>query len=261
MSSQATCEPAVNHPASAGEFELPGVDARLQEEMQRLAAINQELLGQSRAEAAPAPKAEDTDEPAKLRQENAELRGRIVELEKALGAGGELSWADQQKEYEALLEEKSEVIRSLHLKIQELGQQQAPAAAEQAAGGAVDEGKTSKEVADLRRQLEEDEEALMQQMRQMEMAMSKDRAELARQRNEIQRMHNELNHEIEIASRDPELRERLVALQRLQGEISGRKTPNQPHVALNKESAEAAAAPARSGKAEGTGLFRRIFGK
>ncbi len=72
---------------------------------------------------------------------------------------------------------------------------------------------------ELRRQLEEDEESLMQQMRQMEMAMSKDRAELARQRNEIQRMHNELNHEIEIASRDPGLRERLVALQRLQGEI------------------------------------------
>lgn len=260
-SPQATCEASVNNPASAGEFDLPGVDARLQEEMQRLAAINQELLGQSHAEAPPTHKADGTDEAAQLRKENAELRGQIAELQKAIGATGELSWADQQKEYEALLEEKSEVIRSLHLKIQELGQQQAPAAAEQASGGAVDESKTSKEVADLRRQLEEDEEALMQQMRQMEMAMSKDRAELARQRNEIQRMHNELNHEIEIASRDPELRERLVALQRLQGEISGRKTPNQPHAPLDKDTPEPAAASGRSGRAEGTGLFRRIFGK
>ncbi len=118
-----------------------------------------------------------------------------------------------------------------------------------------------KEMAELRRQLEEDEESLMQQMRQMEMAMSKDRAELARQRNEIQRMHNEVNHEIEIASRDPGLRERLVALQRLQGEITGRKTgnPHAPHQA--KPTPEPAAAPKPSAKAESSGLFRRIFGK
>src|SRR5207245_671573 len=47
-----------------------------------------------------------------------------------------------------------------------------------------------------RRQLAEDEEALMRQMRDMEMAMSRERAELARQRNELQRLNEEIRHEL-----------------------------------------------------------------
>ena len=65
-----------------------------------------------------------------------------------------------------------------------------------------------------RRQLEEDEESVMHQMRQMEMGMARERAELARQRAELQRLHNDLKHEIEQASRDGALRERLQHLQR-----------------------------------------------
>jgi chromosome segregation ATPase len=246
-------------PASDNEVDLFGVDARLHEEMQRLAAINQELLGQTTPESPVAYNLEEPGELAQLRKENADLRAHIAELEQALGSSTDSTWADQQKEYEALLEEKSEVIRSLHLKIQELGERPAPAAEEET--GEIDVNKMKKEMAELRRQLEEDEESLMQQMRQMEMAMSKDRAELARQRNEIQRLHNEVNHEIEIASRDPGLRERLVALQRLQGEITGRKTPATPSAPASKDATEPASVPARSKKAESSGLFRRIFGK
>ena len=170
-------------------------------------------------------------------------------------APAEELWSDRQKEFESLLEEKSEVIRSLHLRIQEL--QDAPAGPAEADMGESHLLQT--EMAEQRRQLAEDEESLMQQMRQMEMAMSKDRAELARQRNEIQRLHNELNHEIEIASRDPGLRERLVALQRLQGEI-GRKQSAGPPAATKQSTPAAAAAPAAP-KKENSGLLRRIFGK
>ena len=151
------------------------------------------------------------------------------------------------------------MIRSLHLKIQEIQEQPTSATAE--APDNTDAHLVKKEMAEQRRQLEEDEESLMQQMRQMEMAMSKDRAELARQRNEIQRLHNEVNHEIEIAARDPGLRERLVALQRLQGEITGRKQPTQLPSSVSKETAEPAPAAPRSDKAKTSGLFRRIFGK
>jgi hypothetical protein len=102
----------------------------------------------------------------------------------------------------------------------------------------------------------------MQQMRQMEMAMSKDRAELARQRNEIQRLHSELNREIENASRDPGLRERLVALQRLQGEITGRKPAPTPPVS-KAHAPTGPVAPAEPGddKRKNSGLLGRIFGK
>jgi hypothetical protein len=246
-------------PASDNDVELFGVDARLHEEMQRLAAINQELLGQTSPESPAAYNLDESGELAQLRKENADLRAHIAELEQSLGSPNQSTWEDQQKEYEALLEEKSEVIRSLHLKIQELGEQQAPPAEEGAEE--LDATKLKKEIAELRRQLEEDEESLMQQMRQMEMAMSKDRAELARQRSEIQRLHNEVNHEIEIASRDPGLRERLVALQRLQGEITGRKSPGNASSPASKEPAEPTTAPKRAAKAESSGLFRRIFGK
>ena len=152
------------------------------------------------------------------------------------------------------------MIRSLHLHIQELGER--PAAAAEETDEDIDVNKMKKEIAELRRQLEEDEESLMQQMRQMEMAMSKDRAELARQRNEIQRMHNEVNHEIEIASRDPGLRERLVALQRLQGEITSRK-PASHATGPGGQGCSRARGRARrqSAKSESSGLFRRIFGK
>jgi chromosome segregation ATPase len=257
---QAIRNGTARQPASDDELELLNADDRLQEEMQRLAAINKELLGQvspAAQEAFHLP--EEPDELAHLRAENAELRARVEELEHALQASApeEDTWSERQKEYEALVEEKSEVIRALHMKMQQLQEGGATAPPTDSS----DIQRLKKELAEQRRKLEEDEEAVMQQMRQMEMAMSKDRAELARQRNEVQRLHNELNREIEMASRDPGLRERLVALQRLQGEITGRKqamtTPPPP----TKQPTEIVPAAAASAKKQSSGLLRRIFGK
>jgi hypothetical protein len=64
---------------------------------------------------------------------------------------------------------------------------------------------------------------MMTQMREMEVLMAKERAELARQRNELQRLHSEIRHEIEVAQRDGLLNERLKTLQRKHQEVSNRK--------------------------------------
>jgi DNA repair exonuclease SbcCD ATPase subunit len=260
---QAIPNGAAPHAAGdAASTDLRDVEDRLQEEMRRLAAINQELLGKAPPAEPQEPGKEAPDELGQLRKENAQLQARVEELEQALQAGtpNEEIWLERQKEYETLLEEKSEVIRNLHLRIQEQGGG-GDASVSTASDGDVLSLK--KQLEEQRRQLEEDEEALMQQMRQMEMAMSKDRAELARQRNEIQRLHSELNHEIENASRDPALRERLVALQRLQGEMTGRKPTAtiQPASKAPSQSAPLTHAEAALDKRKNSGLLSRIFGK
>ena len=82
-------------------------DSLLREELERLAAAQRELL-----ETKPDIEIADAVDLASLRAENAELRAKLHEFDQA--------WGERQKEYENLLEEKSEVIRNLHLKIQEL---------------------------------------------------------------------------------------------------------------------------------------------
>src|SRR5205823_12373572 len=59
-----------------------------------------------------------------LRGENEELRALVLELEQALhsSAGGQEDWETRSREYEALLEEKSELIRTLYRKVQALEQ-------------------------------------------------------------------------------------------------------------------------------------------
>src|SRR5262249_3767922 len=63
-------------------------------------------------------------------------------------------------------------------------------------------------------QLRGDEEAMQMQIREMEMTMAKERADLARQKAQLQRLQADLQHEIEMANRDPGLRDRLAQLQR-----------------------------------------------
>ena len=237
MSTPQAIHPGVaHHVAHDGDSDLLNVDERLTKEMHRLAAINQELLGNAGGDSKESINLSDEAEDGNLlRAENAELRARIAELEQAL-TNEPTSWDERQKEYEMLLEEKSEVIRSLHLKIQEMQDPGAAPAASPATLGDVE--KLKKGLEEQRRQLEEDEAVVTQQLREMEMAMSKDRAELARQRNEIQRLHNDLNREIEIAARDPGLRDRLVALQRLQSSVGGRKTPPAALLPANSNSAK-----------------------
>jgi hypothetical protein len=234
----------------------------LEEELQRLSAVNEQLLQEfqqtdvkttSAVELA-TPHA-DAEELARLCLENATLKVRVQELE-ALGAGqGEELWLERQREYEVLLEEKSEVIRSLHQKIQEtqqaqesaIGGESAPASGASCSGTRLGQAeeilRLKRELEEQRRQLEEDEQDMMAQMRQMEMTMAKERAGLARQQQEVQRLQADLAREIENSSRDPELRERLHSLRRTQESKPG-----------------AAVKTAQPNGQKNSGFFRRMFG-
>jgi chromosome segregation ATPase len=255
-------------------------------DMKRAAEENAHLLGKrSRSEA------DISAELVALRTENAELRHRLDEWEQLLNGpeGIDATWAEKQREYEALLEEKTEVIRGLHTKIHELQEAkatavetadaataEAPAAppvaatpAPEATGASVNEVlELQRQLEEERRQLKEDEQALMAQMKEMEMAMSRDRAELARHRAELQRLHTDLNRELENASRDAGLRERLLALTRRPAEGGKNRTTGLLPIVKTAD-AEAAKAAAAKGAAnaaapnaqKGTsGFFRRMFG-
>jgi hypothetical protein len=252
-----------------------GDDESLRQEMERLAAANQNLIAtlgaRGGSEDVPTPQA--ASELDSLRAENAELRSLVVQLEQQQEQASQqqsASWEERQKEYEALLEEKSEVIRALHQRIHELTENQGRTTPEHAPaepGGTAREQDVvalSEQLEQERRQLEEDEEALMQQMREMEMSMSRERAELARQRNELQRLHNDIRHELEQAARDAGLRERLAPLQRRHQEIGGARTTraapsDSPGAGRSTPSAASGPAPPATPRKE-SGLFRRLFG-
>ena len=200
--------------------------------------------------------------------DNAALQARVQELEHLLvrvSHESEERWAERQREYEALLEEKSEVIRELHQKLAEL-REQVPASrpANASAGITPAESdemlKLQQELENKRRQIAEDEESMMLQLRDMEMALARDRAELARQRAELQRLHNELKHEIEMGSRESGLRERLISLQRRTTTAAparpgpGQDTP--APVALPK----AQPPNGRETGGKSSGILRRLFG-
>jgi hypothetical protein len=201
----------------------------------------------------------ESEEVEILRGENAALRAKADELEQLLTLAAQDSaerWAEHQKEYESLLEEKSEVIRGLHQKIVELRERATSAPAAPAIIDSNEPTPDRQELLRLKRELEQereqmavDEESMMAQMRQMEMALAKDRADLARQRSEVQRLQGDLKHDLESASRDGGLRERLTALQRR----SAGPAPARPTVTQDTPT-PGQNPPTRSG------LFRRIFG-
>src|SRR6266849_5243283 len=162
------------------------------------------------------------DDLKRLQAENADLHERVAELEQLCTEASKKAqhWADQSKDHERLLEEKSDVIRELHVKIQQLQTQS------QSSGKAPSDDELlalEEELERERRQLKEDEETLMKQMRDMEVQISRERAELARQRNDLQRLHGEIRHELELAGRETELRQRLQPLQRRYQEMTHRK--------------------------------------
>ena len=232
-----------------------------------------------------------------LRQENAELRKHAEELEglfneerqKAKQSGQPQD--DQQKELDALLEEKSDVIRQLHLKIKELQANAAPR--EQGLSAPQEDqadliGQLQEKIEELQakpvaatpreeellalheeleedcRQLKEDEESLMQQMRQMEVQMSRERAEMARQRNELQRLHGEIKHELELASREAELRDRLQPLQRRHQEMAHRKGAEpvrETVAAAPNHTPPQQPKPGKPAAPEERGIFKRLFGQ
>jgi hypothetical protein len=245
-------------------LDLLADDEELRKELAQLAQDNQQLLAAMGLKPAAHEDAEPAGTPEDLLVENAVLRARVAELEEQLAAGsGDSSWAERQSEYEALLEEKSEVIRALHQKLQEHRDDGTEGSGRR--GELPQQGELVELKAQLdaqREQLCDDEAALMQQMTQMEMTMSKERAELARQRAELQRLHSDIRHELEVAGRDGALRDRLATFQRRHQEVTGRKG-----TAASAEPAAAAPAPAAPAasdtpppKKKNSGLLRRLFG-
>lgn len=128
-------------------------------------------------------------------------------------------WRQREQEYEAVLEEKSELIRQLHQELQlakerPVSDRRVPREEELIA--------LEQELLREREQLRRDEEQLMAEIRQMEVALSRERADLARQRNELQRLHQQIQTELEMASREAVLRERLAPLYELHAELQRR---------------------------------------
>jgi chromosome segregation ATPase len=259
-------------------------DETLRRELERLAAEQRELLGSAGLAEEAAPAAEPAEGSLEeVRTENVRLRRRIGELEQRLESAAqerEQAWAEQQREYEALLEEKSEVIRGLHAKILELKEPAQTSAAAPAGEGDEQALEAKEELQRLqakleqqRAQLQEDEEALEEQMKQMELTMSRERVELARQRTELQRLQSDVQHELEMAARDEKLRERLLPLQRRHQDIvnaKGGAVAPPPRPASTGQLPRPVTRPALTPpgpanptplpKKPGSGLLRRLFG-
>ena len=222
--------------------------AEFSSELERLSASQRALMEELRSDGTIDL---DAEESTRLRTENAALRARVEELERQAhtAAAGDDAWTECQVEYEKLLDEKSEIIRTLNLKLREL--QAAPAPPPETPLEVHDAAveRMKRELEEQRRQLQQDEENLMQQMRDMELALAKDRADLARRRADLQRQQTDFARDVEMASRDPQLRERLAALQR------------RPHDNRGQAPSEARPepTPAATPKKE-SGLLRRIFG-
>ncbi|CAN5381181.1 hypothetical protein BH10PLA2_BH10PLA2_25340 [soil metagenome] len=193
-----------------------------------------------------------------LQAENLELRERIAQLEAHLASkpsprGSE----DSESEFARLLEEKTDVIRELHMRIQELQAEQPSSQDTPVRANVPQEADLvalNEELERERTQLQEDERALMQQMRVLEVQMSRERAELARQRADVERLHHQVQHELELANKEASMRERLQPLmQQRQGLL--RNGSALPQRAPKQSEAQPAPAPGTS-----SGLFRRLFG-
>jgi chromosome segregation ATPase len=215
-----------------------------------------------------------------LRGENNQLRALCAELEQALQEatqGPDPAAQDERiREYEALLEEKTEMIRSLHQQLQEAQGaleeiDSRPAGDAPAARGPVpaeDELlRLSEELERERRQLQEDEESLMAQMRQMELSMARERAEMARQRNDLQRLYGEIRHELERLERNGALQSKMEELKAKLQDVQNRRgaapqsvgRPATPPTATPANGTpEVAPAAPPPGKKEG--FMGRLFG-
>lgn len=223
-----------------------------------------------------------SDDPAvgQLQAENAELRSIIMELQQemeSLNAKIEQDWAERQKEYETLLDEKNDTIRTLHMKTQELQDQIRPPTPKEEELITMSEElerercqllQERKQVDEDMRQLKEDSEIMNKEMRQMEVQMARERADLARQRNEMQRLSEEIRQELERIERDRGLTDRLGQLRQRHSDVLKGKnagpggTPGTPpartQLAIDLDAEVAREDPT---KKKDSGMLRRFFGK
>jgi chromosome segregation ATPase len=192
-----------------------------------------------------APRPKNNSELQRLEGENEQLRGQITELRQKLDEAaekGQGSFEERERSYESMLEDKSEEIRGLYIRIQELKE----AIGSKGGGGPVRD-EAADEDADLQamaedlerermqleeerqrleeetRQIREDEEELMHRMREMELQTAKGRADLARQHNELHQLHNEVRRELEQAQQMGANTERVRSIQKAHQEVSLRK--------------------------------------
>jgi hypothetical protein len=218
-----------------------------------------------------------------LRAENGQLHQLCLELEQALhdasqqGPVAELEARIQ--DYETLLEEKQQTICELHEQLQEARQlaadleagleQDVPAqgGTPQAPRGPIPREEEllalSEELERERRQLQEDEQAVMEQMRQMEIGMARERAELARQRNDLQRLEAEVRHEIERAERSGGLQSRIENLKEKLQDATARRgaapsAPQQLPPPQSPQPSTSTPTPVPQGK---PGIMGRFFGR
>jgi chromosome segregation ATPase len=222
----------------------------------------------------------------RLRAENAELRALCYELEQALQEASQPNSGDgtaQLREYESMLEEKTETIRNLHQQLQET--QAALAEVETQASQAIESVQSgqapqrpagpvpreeellalSEELERERRQLQEDEQTLMEQMREMECGMAKERAEMARQRNDLQRLQGEIRHELERLEKSGAIQSKIEGLKnKLQDATTRRGAAHgavvHPSAVPVNQAATQAADGAQQAPAKKDSLMGRLFG-
>jgi peptidoglycan hydrolase CwlO-like protein len=183
-----------------------------------------------------------------LQAENEELRAMIAELRQQLSDSGnpsQGSWEEREREYETVLEEKSEEIRLLYTQIQErerkaeegaAARSSRPARSESGDTGDTDLNTLAEELAAdkarledereqlraEREQLRQDEEDMERRMQEMELQTAKSRADLVKQRNELHRMYNEVRAELEQAKQNGAVSDRVESLEREAQALSSR---------------------------------------
>jgi DNA repair exonuclease SbcCD ATPase subunit len=211
-----------------------------------------------------------------LRAENTELRSIIAELRQLVDEAatkGEETWAERQKEYETLLDEKTETLRVQAEKIQELESRPPPgpatpkeeellAMSEELERERCTLQQERRQVEEDRNQLAEDEQTMTQQMREMEVQMAKERADMARQKTELQRIHDEIRHELEKIERNGQLNQRLGQLRQRYQEVSARSGSDSSAAVQGLPPASAESeGPKTDPKKRDSGLLRRFFGQ
>jgi hypothetical protein len=220
----------------------------------------------------------------RIRRENAQLREIIAELKQQANERQSCEnqeWRDRQKELEALVEEKTEVIRSLHQKLREQGGLAAPAPLSNsphkedellALSEELDRERCQlqqerRQLEEERQQFRDDEQLMTKQMRDMEVQMARERADFARQRNELTRIYDEIRREIDNIERNGLLNQRLGQLrQRFQetGVPSGSAPASRPGSSSALPAARAEAQPVESPDPENSqrkeSFLGRIFG-
>jgi chromosome segregation ATPase len=221
--------------------------------------------------------------------ENLHLRKAVSDLERRIeqaSTESQQSWLDRQREYEVLLEEKSELIRSLHVKINELEEsrpvakptpkeEELLAFSEELERERCQLEQEKRQAEELRQRLTEDEQEMLRQMRDMEVQMARERADFARQRTELQRILDDIRRELDNIERNGHLNQRLgqlrqrfqdVALARSATTTSSTQAPASQAVASNGKPQANGKVPSReeAGAAKGSkdkSAIRRWFRK